>query len=180
MWLTLWSDLSFNIQLFNVPLSGTARVSRYQKKHSLTPRIYTDNKVCFELDPIKPAYNQSAGWPAHINSQCLQPTMDQYAGSPGRSTYCHAELAESFVNFLHHYSPSSGFYGTGKDNRGSAPTIRLDATPSGLLLPPPPSSSVFMSNALYVTSLLIYPGCGQAPNNAGLHTQWISYQGMEL
>jgi len=81
MWLTLWSDLSFNIQPFNVPLSGTAWVSRYQKKHSLTPRIYTDNKVCFELDPIKPAYNQSAGWPAHINSQCLQPTMDQYAGS---------------------------------------------------------------------------------------------------
>ena len=26
--------------------------------------------------------------------------MDQYAGSPGHSTYCYKELAASFINFL--------------------------------------------------------------------------------
>jgi len=32
--------------------------------------------------------------------------------------YCYAELTASFINFLHHCLPSSGFYGAGKDNRG--------------------------------------------------------------
>jgi len=40
--------------------------------------------------------------------------MDQYDGSPGRSTCCFAELAASFINFLHYCSPSSGFCGAGK------------------------------------------------------------------
>jgi len=44
--------------------------------------------------------------------------MDQYAGNPGHSTYCYAERAASFINFLHYYLPSSGFYGAGKDERG--------------------------------------------------------------
>ena len=44
--------------------------------------------------------------------------MDQYADSPGRSTYCYAELAASFIDFLHCCSPSSRFYAAGKDNRG--------------------------------------------------------------
>ena len=42
--------------------------------------------------------------------------MDQSAGSLCHSTYCYAELAASFINFLHHYSLSSGFYGA-KDSR---------------------------------------------------------------
>ena len=29
--------------------------------------------------------------------------MDQYTSSPGRSTYCYAELTASFINFLHFY-----------------------------------------------------------------------------
>jgi len=44
--------------------------------------------------------------------------MDQYAGSPGHSTYCYTELAASFINLLHYCLPSSGFYGAGKDDRG--------------------------------------------------------------
>jgi len=42
--------------------------------------------------------------------------MDQYAGSPGRCTYCYAELAASFINFLQYCAPSSGFYGAGEDD----------------------------------------------------------------
>jgi len=44
--------------------------------------------------------------------------MDQYAGSSVHSTHCYAELTASFIHFLHYCSPSSGFYGAGKDNRG--------------------------------------------------------------
>ena len=53
-------------------------------------------------------------------------TMDQYAGSPGHSTYCYVKITASFINFLHYCSPSSGFYGVGKDNRG-----RRTDNPSG-------------------------------------------------
>ena len=57
-------------QPFNGPLSGTTRVSRYQKKHSPT-HAYEEEEEGFAqttspalsqrglLDPIKPAYNQS-------------------------------------------------------------------------------------------------------------------------
>jgi len=38
---------------------------------------------------------------------------------------------------------------------------------------PPPSFPHFMPNALSSTTLPIYPGLGQAPNNAGLHTWWL-------
>jgi len=33
----------------------------------------------------------------------------------------------------------------------------------------------FMPNALAAAILPIHPGLGQAPNNAGLHTQWLGY-----
>jgi len=51
--------------------------------------------------------------------------MDQYAGSPGYNIYCYAEVAAFFINFLNYCLPSSGFYGSGKDNRG-----RCTANPS--------------------------------------------------
>ena len=70
--------------------------------------------------------------------------MDQYPSSPGHNIYCYAELTASFVNFLHYCLPSSGLYGTGKDK-----------------------------NVLFAATLPIYPGLGQAQNNAGLHTQWF-------
>ena len=43
---------------------------------------------------------------ALIVSSSVQPlprTVD--AGSPGHSTYCYAELAASFINFIHYCSP---------------------------------------------------------------------------
>jgi len=98
--------------------------------------------------------------------------MEQYGGSPGRSTYCYAKLAASFINLLHYCLPTSGFYDAGKNNRSKCTTIRLDATPSGLsdlyqYYPP------FTPNALSAATLAFYPGLGQALNIAGLHTRWL-------
>jgi len=36
--------------------------------------------------------------------------VDQYAGSPGRSTYCYTELTAAFINFLYYCLPFSGFF----------------------------------------------------------------------
>ena len=44
------------------------------------------------------------------------------------------------------------------------PTIRLGATPSGLISDPPPSSPIFTLDALPAATLPIYPGFGQVPN----------------
>jgi len=93
--------------------------------------------------------------------------MDQYASSPGLSTYCYAELAVAFINFLHYYSPSTGFYGTG------APTIRLGRHPIRIISAPSPSSQHFYAE--YSDAILpIYPGFGQAPNNAGYPVAWLN------
>jgi len=61
----------------------------------------------------------------------------------------------------------------GKIAEADAPTICVDATPSGLSVHPPPSFPIFTLNALSVATLPIYPGLGQEPNNAGLHTWWL-------
>jgi len=42
------------------------------------------------------------------------------------------------------YMPFSGFYGAKEDNKTDTPSIWLDATLSGLLVPPPPSSPPFL------------------------------------
>jgi len=63
----------------------------------------------------------------------------------------------------------------GKITEADAPTIRLDATLFRLLVPPPPSSPIFMLNALSAATLPIYPSLGQAPNNAGVHAQWLGF-----
>jgi len=77
-------------------------------------------------------------------------------------------------NSLHPLSTSSttarhllDFMVQGKITKAHTPTIRLDATPSGLSVPPSPSSPpIFMPNALSAAIPSIYPGVGQAPNNA--------------
>jgi len=79
--------------------------------------------------------------------------MDHYAGSPGHSTNCYAELAASFVNFLHYCSPSSGFYGAGNDNRGRC-TNKPSGCPTFVILP------FFMLNASSTATLPIYLGLG--------------------
>jgi len=43
-------------------------------------------------------------------------------------------------------------------------TIRLGATPSGIISNSPPSSPTFTPDALPVTTLPVYPGLEQAPN----------------
>jgi len=52
----------------------------------------------------------------------------------------------------------------GEDNRGKCAKNPADATPSGPLMRPPPSSPNFMPDALPVATLPIYPGLGQASN----------------
>jgi len=44
------------------------------------------------------------------------------------------------------------------------PTIRLGASPSGLISDPPPSSPIFKRDALPATTLPLYSDLGQAPN----------------
>jgi len=56
----------------------------------------------------------------------------------------------------------------GKITEADELSIHLDAIPSGLS-ELPTSSSHFYTAAM----LPIYPALGQAPNNAGLHTQWL-------
>ena len=52
----------------------------------------------------------------------------------------------------------------GKITESDTPTIQLAYTPSGLISDPPPSSPIFMPDALPVTILPIYAGLGQAPH----------------
>jgi len=83
-------------------------------------------------------------------------------------------------NSLHPLSTSSiiashllDFMVQGKMTEAEVPTIRPDATPSGLSVPPPPSSPIFTPNALSEATLPIYPCLGQASNNARLHILWL-------
>jgi len=65
-----------------------------------------------------------------------------------------------------------------KITEADTPTIRLGASPSGLISNPPPTSPIFMPDALPAATLPFYLGLGQAPNMlacipSGLvHTQW--------
>jgi len=57
-----------------------------------------------------------------------------------------------------------GFMVQGKITEADARTIRLGATPCGLISHPPPSSPHFMLDALPATTFPVYPDLGQAPN----------------
>ena len=50
----------------------------------------------------------------------------------------------------------------GKITEADTPTIRLGATPSGLISDPPPSSPIFTPDALPAATLSVYRGLGQA------------------
>jgi len=52
----------------------------------------------------------------------------------------------------------------GKIAEADTSTIQLNATPSGLISGPSPSSPIFTLDALPATTLPIYPSLGQAPN----------------
>ena len=120
--------------------------------------------------------------------------MDQYAGSPGRSTYSYAELAvcslavaETIASTIapthdrmaqHPLSTSSitAHHPVDlmlqKDNIGRCTNNPSGCHPIWTFGAPPPSSPIFMPNALSATTL---PAMGQASNNAGLHTayRWL-------
>jgi len=58
---------------------------------------------------------------------------------------------------------SSVLYGARGVFEADTPTIRLSATPSGLIIDPP-SSLIFTPDAFPAAILPLYPGLGQAPN----------------
>ena len=124
------------------------------------------------LDPIKPAYNQSRL--TQIYSQCLRPTMYWCWQSWSQYPLLHRIIA-SFINFLHYCSPSSEFYDAAKDNRGRCTDKQSSHHPIQTNGASPPSPPISTPNTLSVSTLVIYPGLRQAPNNIGLPTRWLGY-----
>jgi len=59
----------------------------------------------------------------------------------------------------------------GNITEADTPTIQVGATPSGLIRDHLHHPSIFTPDALPDTILPLYPGLGQAPNFARLHTQ---------
>ena len=98
-----------------------------------------------------------------IRTAVLQPFVRQYPGGPvPDETFTHSHL-KHVVGVCHH----SGFY---EIIKASAPTIRLDATPSDHCFPYLHHTPNFTSDALPDATLLIYPGLGQALNMLEMHT----------
>jgi len=64
----------------------------------------------------------------------------------------------------------------GEITKADTPTIRLGATPSGLVSDPPPSSPIFRPDALLAVTLPLYPGW-TGTRYAGLHTQCLVFNG---
>ena len=111
------------------------------------------------LDAIKPAYNQSRPdgrlkltvsafnqlWISMLAVLVAVPTVMQNSLHP---------LSTSSITAQHLLE----FMVQGKIIDADALIIHLDITPSRLLVPPPPSSPIFMLNALSAATLLIYHG----------------------
>ena len=152
------------------------RIRTDSKVHCLWAHpVYGASKSWWRLlDPIKPTYNPSrpdvrlkltAGafnqlWIWMPAVLVTIPTFTQNSLPP---------LLTSSISFRHLLD----FMVQVKRTEADAPTICLCATPSGLSVPIPLSPPVFMLNAFSAATLPIYPGLGQAPNNAGLHTPWL-------
>jgi len=126
---------------YSNPLSGTTRVSRYQKKHSPTHSHEEEEEAFAQttrsalsqrvlLDPMKPAYNQSRPlkltasafnrlWISTLAVLVTVPTVMQNSLHP---------LSTSSITARHLLE----FMMRRKITEADAPTIRLDATPSQL------------------------------------------------
>jgi len=149
-------------QPFNDPLSGTTRVSRYQKKHS--PLMHTHEKE-------KEGFAQTTGSAAWelipltllCASEGCQTQLSQHTTKVGRmaSTYNRLRISMSAVlvavptvtqnSLLHPLSTSLitarhllDVMVQAKITEADALTIRLDAIPSGLSVLPPPSHPPFV------------------------------------
>jgi len=160
-------------------------VSLCQKKHSPT-HTHEEGEEGFAqttssalrqrglADPIKPAYNQSR--PDGRIKLTASAFNQLWISMPAVLVTVPTDTQGS----LHPLSTSSitdchllDFMEQGKIIEADARTVHLDATPSGLSVPPPSSSPPFLCQMLSAITFPIYPGLGQAPNNAGLHTQWL-------
>ena len=103
--------------LYNGPLSGTTRVSRYQKKHSPTHTHEKEEEGFAQTtrsalsqqwlsDPVKPAYNQSRPdsrlrLTASAFNQLWISMLAVLVTVP--TVLCYAELAAPFINSLHYW-----------------------------------------------------------------------------
>ena len=59
----------------------------------------------------------------------------------------------------------------GEISEADTPTIRLGATPTGLISDPPPSTPIFTPDALLVATLAILSTLGTGTKCVGLHSQ---------
>jgi len=124
------------------------------------------------LDPIKPAYNQSR--PDGRLKLTAEPLTNY--GSVCRQSWSHNSYNSLHpINFLHYCLPSPDFMVQRKVTEADTLTICLGATQSGLSVSPPPLSPHFYAECPFWRTLPIYPGLAKAPNNAGLHMQWLWY-----
>ena len=78
-------------------------------------------------------------------------------GSVCRQFWSQYLLAASFVNFIHYCSPSSGFYGAGKDNRGRRTDFPSGCHPIWTIGVPESLIPRFLPNALSDTHIHTHP-----------------------
>ena len=109
------------------------------------------------LDPVVPAYNQSWSDDRLILTASTFNRLWAVFQRPGHSNYCHTELAASFSDFLHYCSPSSGFCGAAKDNRGRHTDNSSGSHPIQTVHPPISIVTHFWLNALSVAAVPVYP-----------------------
>ena len=142
-------------QPFNSPLSRTTQISHYQKKH--LPRIGTDNKVCFE--PVRVVRPNWASIKTRLEGQLkltAVPLTDY--GSLCQQSWLQYLLlcrAHCILYLLPPLLLAIFWILWCRAPEADAPTIHLDAAPSGLLVPPPPSSPNFYAKC---------PFCHNSPN----------------
>jgi len=124
------------------------------------------------LDPVKPASNQSwSDGQLKLTASAFNRLWISMPAVLLTVPYCCAQLAASFINFLHYCSPSSGFYGAGKDrgrhtdNPSGCHPIRTIVAPISIIPP-------FYAECLFCCNPPNLSWLAAASYNASLHTWW--------
>jgi len=166
---------------FNSPLSRTTQGTQYQRKHLLTHSVSLWVLICLisfiSYGPKNPLFSywvQFLCW--HLSSislvylQLLQATFTHNThtnnhftalipGLPGWAGARRNHLLDSMVE--------------GEISEADTLTIRLGATPSGLISNPPPSSPIFYTGCPSSHNAADLSWLGTCNKYAGLHTQWL-------
>jgi len=157
---------------YSSPLSGTTRVSRYQKKHSPTHSREEEEEAFAQtirsalsqrvlLDPMKPAYNQS---------RPLKLTASAFNRLWISTLAVLVTVPTVMQNSLHPLSTSSITARHLLEFMMRRKITEADATPSKLSVPPPPSLPHFYAEC---------PICRNPPNlswpGTGTEWCWLAY-----